>query len=86
MCLSTVPSVLNYATHARALCMRLPEAASGLALHPTGFMLALAHGDRIDLHHILRHAWNLVWHSEDASMHSMHPRTARRARQFKRWL
>ncbi len=45
---------MNYATRARLLCARLPEAASGMALHPSGFMVALAHADRIDLHHLLR--------------------------------
>ncbi len=47
---------MNYATRARLLCARLLEAASGMALHPSGFMVALAHADRIDLHHLLRHA------------------------------
>ena len=49
-------SVLNYSTRERLLCTRLPEAATGLALHPTGFLVALALRDRIDLHHILKYA------------------------------
>lgn len=54
MCALRMRSVLNYSTRKRMLCMRLPEVATGLALHPTGFLIALAHRDRIDLHHILK--------------------------------
>ena len=53
-CTLCTHSVLNYSTRERMLCMRLPETATGLVLHPTGFLIALALRDRIDLHHILK--------------------------------
>lgn len=63
-------SVLNYSTRERMLCTRLPEAVTGLALHPTGFLIALAHRDRIDLHHILKCASAGKYCNAGAVLHS----------------